>query len=392
TYAFAKSDIFNRQVGLIAAYNLEKAKNKTDPNVFDPKAFEVAESVVADVYGSSFPKAAAPIMGSDIAKTALTFKRFGIKRINLLQAAYKEATRDLDPNDPDSKIIRDAARREILGYFGTAFVSAGAQGMPLVGGAMLLVSVLNGVLGDDDEPYNPDFHMRETIGLFAYKGPINYLLGIDIASRTGWTGMFWREDPKRVAEVGPVTYAMEQLLGPAYSYAVGVPKAFDYMEEGKYQRAFEQLAPRFAANISKGFRYGTEGALTAKGVPLVDDVNAYNVFMQIIGFRPSDVAEAGDIAGATKQMESKIFQRRNAIIARAAVARMSGDVDGFQEAVAEAAEFSRKHPRLGITPETVFEAVQRRTKKLAMSVNGVTVNPKVARGIYEELGVTEEIE
>ena len=392
SWAFAKSDIFNRQVGLIAAYELEKAKNKTPPNVFDVKAFQAAENVVADVYGSSFPKATAPIMGSDIAKTALTFKRFGIKRINLLQAAYKEATRDLDPNDPDSKIIRDAARKEIIGYFATSFVSAGVQGMPVVGAAMTLVTVLNAILGDDDEPYDADFELREAVGLFAYKGPINYLLGIDIASRTGWTGMFWREDPKRMAEVGPVTYAVEQALGPAYAYAVGVPKAFDYISDGNYQRAFEQLMPRAISNVSKGFRYGTDGALTAQGVPLVEDVSAYNTFMQLFGFRPSDVAEAGDIAGASKRMESKIFQRRNAIIARAAVAQISGDTEGFQEAVQEALEFSRKYPALGITPETVYDAVQRRSKKLLMSVNGVTVNPKVARDIYEELGVTEEVE
>ena len=202
--------------------------------------------------------------------------------------------------------------------------------------------------------------------------------------------MFWREDPKRMAEVGPVTYTMEQLLGPAYSYAVGVPKAYDYMKDGNYQRAFEQIMPRSVANISKGFRYGTEGALTAKGVPLVEDVNAYNVFMQVFGFRPSDVAEAGDIAGATKQMESKIFQRRNAIIARAAVARMSGDMDGFREALEEALQFSRKYPGKAITYDTLYEAVQRRTKKLALSVNGVTLDPKLAYQINEELGVTPE--
>jgi hypothetical protein len=390
TYAFAKSDIFNREVGLIAAYDLQKAKNKTPPGVFDQNAFDVAESVVADVYGSSFPKAAAPIMGSDIAKTALTFKRFGIKRMHLLAAAYREAAKDLDPNDPDSKIIRDAARNELIGYFGTAFLVSGVQGMPVVGAAMGLVTILNGILGDDDEPYNPDFQLREAIGLFNYKGPINYLIGIDIASRTGWTGMFWREDPKRMAEVGPVTYIMEQLMGPTYSYAVGVPRAYDYMKEGNYQRAFEQIMPRSVANISKGFRYGTEGALTAKGVPLVGDVSAYNAFMQIFGFRPSDVAEAGDIAGATKQMESKILQRRNAIIARAAVARMSGDIEGFQAAIEDAQSFSQKYPARAITADTLYGAIERRQKKMVESVNGVRVDPKLARSIYEELGIEPE--
>lgn len=391
-WAFAKSDMFNREVGLIAAYDLQKTKNGTPPDQFDEKAFEEAEKAVYDVYGSSFPKAAPAIMGNGLAKTALTFKRFGIKRMHLLYNAYKEATKDLDPNDPDSKVIRDAARKEIIGYFSTAFLSAGVQGMPLVGFGMGLVTVLNAALGDDDEPYNPDFALREAVGLFAYKGPINYLLGVDIASRTGWTGMFWREDPKRMAEVGPVTYVVEQALGPAYSYAVGVPKAIDYFQDEKYMRGFEQLAPRAAGNILKGMRYGTEGAKTASGMPLVEDVNAYNVFMQIFGFRPSEVAEAGDIAGASKRMESQIRERRNAIIARAAVARISGDMEGFREAVEEARAFSRKYPGRMITTDTLIGAVERRQKKIAMSVNGVTLDPKLARGIYEELGVTEEVD
>lgn len=109
--------------------------------------------------------------------------------------------------------------------------------------------------------------------------------------------------------------------------------------------------------------------------------------MQIFGFRPSEVAEAGDIAGASKRMESQIRERRNAIIARAAVARISGDMEGFREAVEEARAFSRKYPGRMITADTLIGAVERRQKKMAMSVNGVTLDPKLARGIYEELGV-----
>ena len=320
-------------------------------------------------------------MGNGIARTALTFKRFAITRIHLLTSAFREAAQNEDPE------IAKAARKELVGYFGTAYVFAGVQGMPLIGAGAALVTALNAALGDDDEPYNPDFELREAVNLFNYKGPVNYLLGVDIASRTGWTGMFWREDPKRMAEVGPVTYVVEQFLGPAYSYAVGVPKAYDYIKNEQYDRAFEQVAPRAAGNVVKAFRYGTEGAKTASGMPLVDDINAYNVFMQIFGFRPSEVAEAGDIAGASKRMESQIRERRNAIIARAANARISGDMEGFREAVEEARAFSRKYPGRMITTDTLIGAVERRQKKMAMSVNGVTLDPKLARGIYEELGV-----
>jgi hypothetical protein len=123
---------------------------------------------------------------------------------------------------------------------------------------------------------------------------------------------------------------------------------------------------------------------------LVDDVNAYNVFMQIFGFRPSDVAEAGEEAGAAKRMESKIIQRRNAIIERASVARMSGDMEGFQAAIEDAQGFSQKYPARAITAETLYGAIQRRQRKMMESVNGVRVDPKLARDIYEELGIEPE--
>lgn len=389
-WAFAKSDMFNRQVALAAAYDLNK---KTPEGVFDENAFIQAQRTVYDVYGSSFPKASAPIMGNDIARTALTFKRFAIVRMNLLLNAYREATKDLDPTDPETPIIRKAARREILGYFGSAFVFAGVQGMPVVGAGMVLANLLNAALGDDDEPYNPEFELREAIGLFNYKGPINYLTGVDIASRTGWTGMFWREDPKRVAEVGPLTYTMEQILGPAYAYFNGWFRdggAIDNFTDEKYQRGFEQILPRSVGNILKAQRYAEEGALTGQGVPLVDDVSKYNIFMQVFGFRPSDVAEAGEEAGAAKRMESKIIQRRNAIIERASVARMSGDYEGFQEAMEDARGFSQKHPARAITAETLYGAIKRRQKKMVESVNGVRVDPKLAREIYDELGIEPE--
>jgi hypothetical protein len=381
-WAFAKSDMFNRETALIAAYQLSKAKRgKVADGEFDPEAFNDAKRSVYDIYGSSFPKAGPPIMQNGLARTALTFKQFAINRMLLLTNAIREAGKG------ESKEVRDAARKELMGYFGTAYVFAGAQGMPLVGAGMTLVSALNGIFGDDDEPYDPEFALREAIGLFNYKGPVNYLTGVDIASRTGWTGMFWREDPKRMAEVGPVTYTMEQFLGPAYSYAVGVPRAFDYMENGQYGRAFEQVAPRAIGNIHKSIRYATDGAKTANGIPLVEDVGAYNQFMQLFGFRPSDVAEAGEEAGAAKRMEGKIFERRNGIIERAALAQLSGDADGFREAVLEAANFNQKNPGKPISLATLQRAIKRRQDKIVQSVNGVTVDRKLAMQIYGDLGI-----
>jgi hypothetical protein len=385
-WAFAKSDTFNRETALLASYELnkEKLKSKFSGTALEDAAFKEAERDVYNAFGSSFPKAAPPLMGNGLAKTALTFKRFSLNRMWMLYKAYKEAAKGESPE------VRKAARRELLGYFGTAYVFAGVQGMPLVGAGMTLAGLLNSAFGDDDEPYDLDEEMKKAIGLFNTKGPLNAALNVDFASRTGWTGMFWRDDPKRMAEVGPVTYTMEQLLGPAYSYAVGVPRAWDQLERGNYARAFEQMSPRAVGNISKGIRYATEGALTPDGTPLVDDVNAYNAFMQVFGFRPADVAEAGEEAGAAKGIEQKLRDRRNALIARAAMARMVGDTEGYLEAREEALEFSQKVPTARITDQTIIDAVKRREKKMRDSVNGVTVSKALAPNVYPKVYSEDE--
>jgi hypothetical protein len=392
-WAFAKSDMFNRETALIAGYKLakEKLNSKRPPNAkiaegtFDKEAFADAKRGVYDVFTSSFPKAAPPIMGNDLARVALTFKRFAITRMWLLYNAYREAT------EGQSQEVKDAARKELLGYFGTAFLFAGVKGMPLVGAATALASLL--FSWDEDEPIDPDFAIRDAVGLLAYKGPVNYALGVDIASRTGWSGLFWREDPKRMAEVGPATYVVEQLLGPAFSYAANVLKkdgAIDLMKDGQYGRAMEQLLPRAIGNPLKAYRYAEEGAITANGRPLVNDVNAWNLFMQVFGFRPTDVVEAGEEAGAVKRMEQSIKDRRDAIISKAVIARIAGDEDGFQEARKDAKRFSEKYPERRITDLVLNDAVKRRRKGIEDSVNGVIVDPKLAPRIYRELGIDPE--
>jgi hypothetical protein len=88
-------------------------------------------------------------------------------------------------------------------------------------------------------------------------------------------------------------------------------------------------------------------------------------------------------------MQREILERRNSIIARAAVARLSGDYEGFQSAVEEAQAFSATFPERAITAETLIGAVQRRQKSIAQSVYGITVDQKLSRRIYDELGLEE---
>lgn len=387
-WAFQKSDMFNRETMLLASYDLNKQKlSKTlSGEALENAAFKQAARDVYSAFGSSFPKAAPPLMKNGLAKTALTFKRYNLNRTWLLYKAFKEAT----ANEPPE--VRDAARKELLGYFGSAYVFAGVKGMPIVGAGMTLAALLNGMFGDKDDPKDLQEMLKTSVGMFNYKGPVNYAFNLDIASRTGWDGMFWRDDPKRMADVGPVTYAVEQFLGPTYSYAVGFPRAINDFQEGNYARGFEKIAPRVVGNISKSLRYATEGATTADGVPIVKNVSAYNKFMQAIGFAPDDITEARESAGAAKGLEKKIIDRRNSIIARAAMAKAMGDEAEFQEIVEQAKQFNKKVPTFPITGDSIRGAMVRHQRKMLESVNGVTVNRRLAPKIYSEIYNEEEEE
>ena len=86
--------------------------------------------------------------------------------------------------------------------------------MPLFGAAEMLAAFL---MGDDDEPYDLQQEVMESLGELGLNGPVNALFNLDVASRAGFTDVLWRDDPKRLAEVGYITFALEKLAGPTYS-------------------------------------------------------------------------------------------------------------------------------------------------------------------------------
>jgi hypothetical protein len=241
---------------------------------------------------------------------------------------------------------------------------------------------------DDDEPFDPDEMVRSAIGDLGYKGPINQLLNIDIASRTGFNNLIWRDDPRRLAEVGPALYAVESFLGPAYSTGRGLVEGGMSVAEGDYQRGFESMTPSFIRNTMKSVRYATEGATNRDGIAIVDDVNAYNTFMQILGFTPADLAEARARANAMKSAERAIIDRRTALLDLVYSARKEGDIDGLIDAMEEVRKFSVLHPQRGyaITPDTINRSYKAKQAKERGAVDGVYIDKNLAPYLKEEYG------
>jgi len=377
-WVFQNSERANREITLIAAYELARKKGLSEA-----AAIAKAMDTVKAAHGSALSETAPRYFQGDVGRVIFTFKRFAQSQIYLLGKLFNQAFRDADPK------VRDVARKQLLGIYGMSFIFAGAHGVPLYGAGVMLAGFL---MGDDDDPVDIEGYLNEALGDLIYKGPVNQLLNIDIAGRTGFNGMVWRDNPKRLAEVGPVTYMLEQLAGPSYSAALSVQKGLGMIADGEAYRGFEAMTPGAIKNVMKGMRFAIDGATNRDGVPIVQDVNAYNVVMQMVGFTPADLAEAYARAGAKKEVEKKILERRTSLLDKLYAARQDGDLDGVQEVRESIRAFNQKNPEKNVrieqsTMERSYRGHKQREKEME---DGVHLNRALKHRLNEDYGTDED--
>jgi len=306
-----------------------------------------------------------------------TFKRFAQSQIYLLAKTFNNAFLGENPQ------VRAMARKQLLGIAGMSYLFAGVQGMPLYGAIALLASLTQ---NDDDEPFDFDAEIRKLIGDLGYKGPVNQLFGVDVASRTGFNGLLWKDDPQRMAEIGPFLYAVERVAGPTYSAFQGIGRGYDQLKEGYYRRGLEAMSPLFIRNGLKSLRLGTEDARTKDGVPIVEDISKYNVFMQVLGFNPAELAESRARTSAMKTAEKKILARRAALYDKIDMARVNGDIDGVQQAMQVILEFNQQNPTLAINGAGIAAWYRERRRRERESVEGVSLSPRLRQKLMDEYG------
>jgi len=227
-YVMKNSERFNREVTLLASFMLarEKGKNFTD-------AFEEALTNNNDVNGAALPASDSRLYQTNLGRVFLTFRKYILNAAILIAGTFKEALARIEPLDQaaspaqkaqsiaQQKLLRTMARRRLLGIYAGSYMVAGIGGLPLFGMAEILAAM---VMGDEDEPYDLQQEVMESLGELGLNGPVNALFNLDIASRTGFTDVLWRDDPKRLAEVGYITFALEKLAGPTYSNFMNVQR------------------------------------------------------------------------------------------------------------------------------------------------------------------------
>jgi rRNA maturation endonuclease Nob1 len=380
-WMFQNSERANREITAIANFDLALENGATVE-----EAIQEAIDNTVKAHSHALPEAGPRLFQNNFGKVAFTFKRFAQSQVYLVSRLFYLAFRTPQgaPEEEvrQAKITRDIARRQLIGVYGTMFMLAGAQGMPFYGAVNALASLL---FDDDDVPFDFDEYVRESIGDLGYKGPLNKMLNVDIASRTGFNGLLWREDPRRLAEVGFPTYFIEHFFGPAYSIAVNMGRAGKDLANGDILRSVENASPSFIRSMTKSFRLGTEGARNRQGTKIIDDPNAYNLFMQFFGLSDADLSEAYARANAMKTAERRILNRKTSLMNKYWLASQEGDVEGMRETREQMNAFNRVYPGQ-ITPESVKRSMSQRQRRQREAIDGVTISNKLKNKIIDEYG------
>ena len=344
-YVFQNSERAVREVSLIAAYKLAKKKYK-DKKVAMDRAFEIVEQA----NGPALAEAGPELFQKSWGKVIGTFKRFALSQLYLQYKLLRDINPFIKELDKDPKLPEGAPSARVLALrqlgviSGSAWLFAGAKGIPVYGAAELAHNLAQKALGDEDDELDLEFNMkaREFLGDMAFRGPMSHFLNIDLAGRTGFYGLMFRDDPYRRAEVGDFSYLIETLSGPAYAAFVRNPgRAVEKFNEGDLYGAIQTASPSFVRNIMKGFSLATEGAVNSKGVPIVEDISGYNAMMQILGFTPTTLSNAYQANEFLSRQARKITGRRSKLLLELNMAKNAGDFDGQQEIMDEIYKFNQ---------------------------------------------------
>jgi len=378
-WMFAQTERMNREVTMLAAYNLELAKlNKQGikGEAAEEQAANHAVYTAQLLNGSTSASAAPRVAQSGLGKLMFMYKSYGVTQYYMLMKAFREATNGETPE------MKKAAWRQLGGIVGMTALMAGAQGLPMFGAAAMVYSLF---CDDDDDDL--DTVTRKHLGEFLYKGPLEYFTNLSIAGRIGLSDLIVRDNKTGGSGTTFKDQILEAIGGPVLSIGERIDRGMSKISEGNVERGLEDLVPSLPSNILKGGRYFFEGANTLRGDPITGEISAWNALAQSFGFAPADYTRQLEINAKEKGIDKAISTKASKLKARYYLAMRKGDTEGANADRDALLKLGEKHPGLGINGGTISDilakskkAQDRATKEM---VHGVRFSPRMRKEILE---------
>jgi hypothetical protein len=385
-FMFHHGERMNRQVSMIAAYNLELDRlNKKGAKLEDGTLADTLSNKDKEVYaanqaiyatemtnGGTAAASAPRIAQGSIGKVLFMFKRYGVSMYYMMFKMTKEALQQQDP------VVRKQAMQQLAGIYGMAAIFSGLQGLPMFG---MLAMIYNMFADDDEEDFGTV--VRASTNELAYKGLVNYMTNLDIASRTGLGDLIFRDNKMSSGSASLADTVAELLGGPVYGIATKIQRGTNMIGDGEVQRGIETMIPTALGSVMRGIRTGTEGANTLRGDPITGDVNAWNAFAQMFGFAPADYTKQLEINARIKGIDKNVNETATKLRRQYNTAQRTYDIDGMQDVREKLEKLYAKHPNLGNLETSLSKSKASYDRQTQLMYHGITISPKLRNEMLE---------
>ena len=240
--------------------------------------------------------------------------------------------------------------------FGTKAASIGTVGA--VAGLMLLSAAVL----DDEEDWESELRKAlrsmggEPLETLVFRGAVNLVSGVDLSRRISLDDLLMRDSDRELEGADAKGALLEQLAGPVVGYGVNaLYTAPELWSQDHEWRAVEKLMPKFARDWMQTVRFGTEGALTMKGSPIVekdllglpysDELNLWNLFWKANGFNAEKLTGQYVTNNDFMNAKKRVQDSREKALNRLFVASMENDREAVLEAKAAIKAWNQAHPR-----------------------------------------------
>jgi hypothetical protein len=359
-FIFHHGERMNRQVALVASYNLELDRMAKEQKI-DIDALTSAERTaaaeeavrLAELLNGGASAGSAPLLAKNsIGKVIFMYKRYGASMYYMMYRTAKEAMKSESPE------VRNAAMRQILGIYVSAGVLAGVQGLPMAGMAMMIWNLFR----DDDED-DAETMLRKYFDEGVYNGALNYLLGVNVANRIGLTDLLIADTGYK-SQDGVLMSTLAAAGGPVYGVGTRIGDGVKMIYEGEFQRGIEKILPTGFSNAMKSIRYATEGANTMRGDPIVGEMSYANAAGQFFGFAPAEYTRQLEINANVKGIDRAVSMRRSTkLLRKYYMAMRMGDTVAGDTIMEDMRKFSERHPGVAITIDTILKSMKQHMRE-----------------------------
>lgn len=369
---FHVAEVINRESSAIAAYRLGRQSGMDHE-----AAYDLARRAINDTHFDYSPSNRARFMRGNVAKVVTLFKQYSLNVTWQLGRNAYLAARGASPQE------KTVARTKLLGMLGVTFAMAGAVGLPFYGEVMWLLTQLLNAARDDDEPeWDADTTVRSLLDnalsptgeQVVRRGLVNAFLGIDLSSRIKLDDLWWRGSDSDLQGKQAAYHAMEQLLGPVAGLGVrGFASANDAIDailsgtsaRGATWRAMEGAMPKAIKDISKAFRFQSEGVTTFEGARVLEpgELGSAGSVGQLLGFAPASLTERYAENRAMMNLQQRIQRQRDALLDSYAMAYRQNDEEIMAALREDMAAFNKRYPGKKITDATLRQSLKAREKR-----------------------------